>query len=211
MPCIVTDANYYTTTNPNLRQPPSSDLGPLYYRPYHMLSGYRTKAQSWLSRYDPQDHSANRTEIPFDFDTARTLNWARLGHDGLKDDPAPASADDIYSSISTKLSFIGLQAFDVDRGLWDVKKPRDLRLGPQAPKDLEQPFWKTTKLLLGYGVDLIITLPVTTTAADKLKQNKFVSLLGIPLTEWDVRKNELHVSLGDNAYPVLLGVLAQEV
>ena len=211
MPCIVTDKDYYVPFKSNSPLSATSDLGPLFYRPYHMLSGYRATAQNWLSKYDPQDLSANRTELALNFAAARTVDWASLGHDGFDKNPSPNPADDIYSSLSAKISYVGLQAFDVDRGLWDVNGPRKLPLGPDAPQDLQKPFYKTTKLLLGYGVDLTITLPLAITAADIVNQNNIITLLGIPISQRNVQKNELHVSLGDNAYPVLLAVLAQEV
>jgi len=211
MPCTVTDKDYYTISNAQPPPNPKVDPDPLYYRPFHMLSGYRTKAEAWLEDFNPQDLSAHRTEIPIDFETARPLDWAVFGHEGLVQSPVPNPADNLYSSISAKISFIGLQAFDVDRGLWDVKQPRNLQLGPNAPQSLLKPFFKTTKLLLGYGVDLTITLPVAVTAADILNQQKVISLLGVPITQRNIQGNQLHISLGDNAYPVLLGVLAQEI
>lgn len=211
MPCITTDSNYYIPYKPDTSPLPDTDASTLYYRPYHMLSGYRTQAQFWLSQYKPDDFSANRTVIPFDFETALRLTWASLGHDGLDGDPSSKSADDLYSSITAQLSFVGLEAFDVDRGLWDVKNPRNLQLRSQAPEYLKSPFMKTVKLLLAYGVDLTIELPVAITAADISNQNKIISLLGMPITQRDTQKNELHVSVGNNAYPVLLAVLAQEI
>ena len=144
------------------------------------------------------------------FAAARTVDWASLDHVGSDNSAPPNSADDINYSISAKPSYVGLQAFDVDRGLWDVDKPRKLRLGPNAPRDLQNPFCKATKLLLGYGVDLTITPPLAITAADILNQNRIVSLLGVPFTQRNVQKNELHVPLGDKACRVLLAVLAQE-
>ena len=219
MQCVVTDKNYYVISGAATLPEPAPDPATLYYRPYHMLSGYRTKAQTWLTKYDPKDYKANRTFINLDFNTAQKTTWASLGHENLDDNNAATTSptasserlSETFPSIDVRLSFIGLQAFDVDRGLWDIKRPRNLPLSAKAPSELRQPFYKTIKLLLGYAVDLTVTLPPAVTAADLMKQNHTISLLDIPITNKNAQGSELHVSLGDNAYPVLLAALAQEV
>jgi hypothetical protein len=211
MPCIIADRDYFVPFSADPAQTISKiDTNSAYYRPYHMLSSYRDTAQRWIDNYAPHDRAKNRTTIFFDFDTARTTSWKTLGHDGFGQDPAAQSTDDIYSTITASLSWTGLKAFDVDRGLWDVKKPHDLPLGPEAAAGLKQPFYRITKLLLGYGVDLTLTLGLSVQDVQK-QAAKVVSVLGVPVTSSFVggSGNELHVSAGDDAYPVLLAVIAQ--
>jgi hypothetical protein len=188
------------------------DPSTAYYRPYHMLSGYRDTAQFWLNNYMPANRAKTRTTIFFDFNTARATPWNVFGHDGFSNDPTDTpTTNALYSRITASLSWTGLKTFDIDRGLWDIKHPHNLPLGSSAPSNLKFPFYRTTKMLLGYGVDLTLTLPFEVGDEDVHAQSaQVISVLGVPVTSSNVRGDELHVSAGDDAYPVLLGVLAQE-
>jgi hypothetical protein len=84
-----------------------------------------------------------------------------FGHPALDEvTPSPSPEHDtVYDALEAKIQFTGLMAPDVSRGLWDVPELRNLPpLNDKTPNSLKQPFTKTTKLLLGYDVDVVVKL-----------------------------------------------------
>ena len=84
------------------------------------------------------------------------------------------------------------------------------QLAPSAPPECQQPVYKTTKLLLAYGVDLVVKMPQSLDQDMAKRLRLMPGLLDdLPLTL--VKGNELHAKPQTNdAYPVLLAVLADK-
>jgi hypothetical protein len=97
-----------------------------------------------LTKYNPNDYSANRTSTPLDFNTARSTSSgtasATKASTTIHHCPTQ-TMNDIYTSLSAPASPTSArEAFDIDRGLWDIK--RSPQPGPSLPpphKSLKQP------------------------------------------------------------------------
>ncbi|KAJ8131566.1 hypothetical protein O1611_g2061 [Lasiodiplodia mahajangana] len=177
------------------------------YRPRYYLSGYQSTAKRWRDEYCQKFTSPEQRIISFE--GLKDLKWSQLGiTDSDSDDDFEATAE--TADFEVTLTYTGICSFDVRRGLWNIDDFRTLlpQLASTAPPDCKQPVYKTTKLLLAYGVDLVLKLPKTMDQ-DLAKRLRLMPgvLDDLPLTL--VGGNELHAKPQTNdAYPVLLAVLA---
>ncbi|KAI0097924.1 hypothetical protein GGR51DRAFT_552818 [Nemania sp. FL0031] len=177
------------------------------YRPRYYLSGYQSTAKRWRDEYSQRFTSPEERIISFE--GLKDLKWSQLGiTDSDSDDDFEATAE--TAAFEVTLRYTGICPFDVKRGLWNIDDFKTLlpELVSTAPPDCKQPVYKTTKLLLAYGVDLVLKLPKTMDQ-DLAKRLRLMPgvLDDLPLTL--VGGNELHAKPQTNdAYPVLLAVLA---
>jgi hypothetical protein len=94
----------------------------------------------------------------------------------------------------------------VDRSIWDIEGVRHLgRLSSDAPKYLKQPFCKTKRVLLAWGVYLQLRLPSAGSTSGK---KALVTSLRISFVKEDViaeADEDLYTyKASDDTYPILL-------
>ncbi|KAF4335363.1 hypothetical protein FBEOM_10772 [Fusarium beomiforme] len=200
MPCVVSDVGIL-----NGRATQQADI---VYRPRYYLSGDRSTAKRWRDEY--YDKTAAPEQRLVSFEVLKNKTWAQLGI------IEPTGANDIDNTpeidFNVTLIYTGIGVFDVKRGLWDINDFRTLlpQLASTAPPDCHQPLYKTTKLLLAYGVNVILKLPQVMDQDVASRLRLMPGLMDdLPLTL--VNGNELHAQPQTNdAYPVLLAVLADK-
>ncbi|KAL7763931.1 hypothetical protein ACKLNR_005076 [Fusarium oxysporum f. sp. zingiberi] len=196
MPCAVSDVD---TLNERATQ--QADI---VYRPRYYLSGYRSTAKRWRDEY--YDKSSAPEQRLVSFEDLKNKTWAQLGiiePDGDNDTDETPKMD-----FQVTLTYTRMGVFDVKRGLWDINNFRTLlpQLASTAPSDCHTPLYKTNKLLLAYGVNLIVKLPQIMDRDVASRLRLMPGLMDdLPLTL--VNGNELHAQPQTNdAYPVLLAV-----
>ncbi|KAM5526629.1 hypothetical protein FOXYSP1_20967 [Fusarium oxysporum f. sp. phaseoli] len=159
---------------------------------------------------DIHDEYYNKSSAPeqrlVSFKDPKNKTWAQLGiiePDGDNDIDETPEMD-----FQVTLTYTGMGVFDVKRGLWDINDFRTLlpQLASTAPSDCHKPLYKTNKLLLAYGVNLIVKLPQIMDRDVASRLRLMPGLMDdLPLTL--VNGNDLHAQPQTNdAYPVLLAV-----
>ncbi|KAH8817317.1 hypothetical protein F5884DRAFT_896975 [Xylogone sp. PMI_703] len=190
-------------------KPPGTGVAflPLYY-----LSGYATASNTWIMN----SGSLPSQSLPFSPVPVETKTWTHLGFSHIVDEVASESVSWI-KDVKIVLKFNGMGAFDVRRGLWDINGVKTVLppLKPTAVDTLKNPILKTVKVLIAYGVELIVHLPpkvVEDIRAETSSSTLVIlpELLGNLPATWNSDNTALIASLdAHNAYPVLLGVLSQ--
>jgi hypothetical protein len=187
-----------------------ADPKDVYYRPAHSIADYERQYNFWV------EHN-KATDGPYSISLSdqADLTWKALGHPSLDDNaqsPVTAAAVELYSHAQISMWFTGGPAVtvDVDRGAWDVKGVRKLgQLSADAPGYLQQPFCKTTRLLLAWGVRLELRIPNVGVESRKKAlldslRVPFVKVSGIA----DGSEDVYTYTAGDDTYPIVLAVLA---
>lgn len=204
------------------------------YRPLYFIAGYRSTSRRWLQ--EQQEISNNPLRIQIDPIMADNLKWESLGFPSnlftntTSSSPAPGSVGTVPVKADLRKYFgvgkmtlecTGIAAFDVSRGLWNIDSFRTVlpSLSATAEASLSKQIFKTTKLLLGYDVSIVLELDSTIIAA--LQQTNGTSFQMFPDVFGDIPfsikeevdgKTVLRAGLPKaNAYPVLLAVLAEKV
>ncbi|KAF1994233.1 hypothetical protein P154DRAFT_527201 [Amniculicola lignicola CBS 123094] len=212
MPCALRDLDRSLV--------PSGDAGVLY-RPLHYLGGFNLSSRRWIDEHGEAATSPRRIQI--DLLGANNMTWKSLGFPQL-DQESPVAADlrKYFGNGSLTIRCTGLASFDVFRGLWNIDGFRTILppLFPSAPERLKEPVFKTSKFLVGYDVEVVLELDalfleaLDSPGADG-KYQVFPDLFGdIPFNKREdtTGKVVLHAGLGsNNAYPVLLALLAEKV
>ncbi|KAH6878140.1 hypothetical protein BKA58DRAFT_376586 [Alternaria rosae] len=190
-------------------EPLQVDTKDVFYRPRHSLSDYERQYAAWLgqSKMLAGPYHVHLAEVD-------TLTWAGLGHpdlDQAKPLDVSSIAMDLYKIIDVQLWFMGgpAAAVDVERGLWNYQGFRDLgKLSEDAPSYLREPFCKTTKLLLAWGLRMEIMFPSFVSEMDR---RSFIASLRFPFRQDEHNKDMYFSQSGADTYPVLLAALADIV
>lgn len=175
MPCAAEDLGpMQASRSPEVRATLSPGNKGVYYRSLYFLSEYDRCVDGWMSTFDMNAQPSYR--IPLDVVGAASLPWARLGFphlDGASEayqrfdrNMKPLEDDHIRPSgfhqlldkesipSSASISLYGVQAFDVERGFWNVD------INPYAVHDVEidthttKPLMKITRILCSYKVKI---------------------------------------------------------
>ncbi|KAF2106090.1 hypothetical protein BDV96DRAFT_654961 [Lophiotrema nucula] len=215
----------------NALQTPATDE--LIYRPSYILNDYNTISEGWVTNYSQT--SSGRQEVPLDLVAAQTTTWKGLGFASFDGSGAPPNAEIASTAeqdhgkpiidlskldlkdILIKVDCANIQPFDVMRGLWDIQDFRNVLpvLSEGAPQYLEEQFYKTTKILLAYDVDMVVEVPASThqgASSGTEVQIKHDVLGVIPATVG--ADGKLHTQMKsdkNNAYVSILAVLAERV
>ncbi|WEW59135.1 hypothetical protein PRK78_004604 [Emydomyces testavorans] len=195
-----------------LRDIPSHDGTDTTYLPLYYLSGYALASKHWI-----MDGDTGSQSIAFNPVSGNKQLWHRLGLPTLVNSTSTDSPA-WMKDVTVIVKFRGIGAFDVRRGLWDITGLKAVLppLKKTAVPTLKSPILKTTKVLIAYGVEVVIQLPAEISKKIRGLMSKqtitvLPELLGNLAATWNPDGN-LEASLAKgNAYPVLLGVLAQWV
>ncbi|KAL6402600.1 uncharacterized protein AUP68_15083 [Ilyonectria robusta] len=186
-----------------------------FYRPLYSISGVDRRVDSWV---DAKDGGSEEVRLDLDVAGAATASWASLGFPNLDNDPLyetnPVNA--ATSDVKLSLEAGGLQAFDIDRGFWDVSAAARSQLGSIAgtePRSSRQ--MKITRILLGYRVRIKMA------AADDKHQLPDAllgvsggekDLLGMPASKCTLdHDGQIVVASAPSGFPTVLAVLGREI
>ncbi|KAH6663233.1 hypothetical protein B0J14DRAFT_279213 [Halenospora varia] len=200
MPCTAQDLpSLFNTSSAADRQVNPDSI---FYRPQYSISGLDQRVESWISQYHRSEDEAVKLQL--DLEEAKNTAWADLGFPHLDQDPTNAEDLEVTSDFDISLKLTGMQAFDVERGFWDIDT--SAQNFERAPNRC----MKTTRLLLGYGAELEITPEHPRQLQSSFKEKKNSSILGFPVTSSTVDKDVVRISSNHTGIPALLAVLAKE-
>ncbi|KAK2759271.1 hypothetical protein CKAH01_16687 [Colletotrichum kahawae] len=137
------------------------------FRPLHVLSGFSITADHWADKGRQEER--NLTELRIDLLEGFCRTWKELGfgqYEGSDKSYRKGSKDleRIRATIrdwKLVLRYTDLQAFEVNRGLWNISSFRTIlpELARTAPNNLKNEVFQTTRVLLAYNADLVLRLP----------------------------------------------------
>ncbi|KAG8629175.1 hypothetical protein KVT40_003040 [Elsinoe batatas] len=205
MPAIMGDIDVTTASQP-------VDSKAVIYRPLHYLSGFRADSIGWRDQFNQDIYQPSWIEI--DLRHAVGEKWATLGFPAFDKLQVPFTNAEVSALEGWKvqLSYTGMMNYAVHRGLWDVPNFRTLFDQPVAAADLKltQPVNKTTSLLLAYGLQLRVQVPVGVLGPGTTEDMLWDITEGVPLQR--ISDTVLQTSKPTNdAYPILLGMLTQKL
>ncbi|KAL6355139.1 hypothetical protein LRP88_11386 [Fusarium phalaenopsidis] len=193
------------------------------YLPLHYLSGYESASNDWIMGTSPSKTRSFSFSPLFSGSSAdgheQHKTWSQLGLNHVEDE----KLDDVpvwMKDVVIEIKYRGMQAFDIHRGLWDVSGLKTVLppISEDSVLPLRRPTLKTKKLLLAYGVELVVRLPPEVAKAlrsEPTDGEANISILpevlgGLGVT-WG-KDGVLEATVAkQNGYSVLLGVLAEWV
>ncbi|TGO55485.1 hypothetical protein BELL_1454g00010 [Botrytis elliptica] len=238
MPVLAVDRDWVTFAkhNPDMagQQLLDAERRNIYYRPAYMLPHYETTVRYWTDRYGASlANPVNRLERdgPYTIPLADVWErcWADLGHPLLDQAeqavPLNAERKELINSLSATVTFLQRPfVATVSRGMWDVNDPRArFELGPSAPQSLRETVYKTSRLIIAWGVEIELTVPedmmsATLGSVDKgtMKKMMNMTLAGMDLPFKTVKNggqggSRLVFRGGEDGFPILLGAFADMV
>lgn len=207
MPCdaiSIDYINYYYTNQSKL----TSDPRDLYYRPSYVLSNYEHICNNWM---DSKTRGPPWGPYPLMF-KHKPGTWAKLGHpdlDSVPEDDFTELQGKFLSMIKASVTFDGEpQALDVERGFWEVHSLH-FPTSDNAPEYIKQPFVKTTRLLMAWGLTIDVTLPAP--VEEVSTQDIELSDWGIPLKSTSADGKTLTFKAGSKFHPILVATLGKLV
>ncbi|KAF4966989.1 hypothetical protein FSARC_5397 [Fusarium sarcochroum] len=214
MPCSNMDIPSSVGRLPShLETPPDK----IYYRPLYSINGVDRRVDSWV---DAREGGREEIRLDLDLEGAKTASWASLGFPHLDNDPS-YKTDSITtetSELQLSIKAGGLQAFDVDRGFWDVSAAARSQLGSVASLESRSSrLMKITRILLGYRVEIrmIAGNGMKTQVPDALLgiEAGEKKLLGMPTGKsfFDNDDGQVVVASAPSGFPAVLAVLGREI
>ncbi|KAK4210891.1 hypothetical protein QBC37DRAFT_447357 [Rhypophila decipiens] len=199
----------------------------VYHRHLHEMNNYQSTVNTWYKSMGSPGNIPR--DGPYRLDPAGIWerSWADLGHRLLDSGALPggeltSQKKDFLNSLSATVTFIH-KPFrgNITRGTWDVKNPRRFRLQPDAPPSQDERVYKTSRLIIAWGIKIELVLPeaVVDAASDIGVKNITLADLDLPLKEvsgeggnklifsggWDFDQS------GGGDFPILLGAFADLV
>jgi hypothetical protein len=177
----------------------------IFYQPLHTLPAWTMICNSWV------DNGGQAYSYPIDLKGLDDVTWESLGHKGI-DAAKPQSLTnrqrELLAQLKAEVIFHGRpRVIDVERGLWDVNAPRELgRLSAAAPRVLKDGFCKTTKFLMCWRFEIVLTLPEEIRASGA--GDVSVSFLRVPLARDEEDGRKLRFSSEETNYPWIMAALA---
>ncbi|KAK4163793.1 hypothetical protein QBC43DRAFT_345005 [Cladorrhinum sp. PSN259] len=189
----------------------------VYYRPAHDMGDYESVVSDWY-RSVPYPDSIYR-DGPHRLNLAGVWDrsWADLGHP-LLDDAAPPGGEltepqkKFINGLDATLTFLHKPyKGNIRRGAWDVLNLRDTYdLQPDAPASLFEPVYKTTRLIIAWGIEIELTIPEAIAASDVDVRKITLAGMDLPLQDVVGNGNKL-IFRGGGDFPILLGAFADLV
>jgi len=191
-------------------KPITSDPRDIYYRPLYSLPDYDHICNNWAN----SSTSLRNQEYPISLDPKllQSTTWASLGHPAL-DQGSPVTLTvtqkQLLSQATATVTFKGKPAVvDVDRGMWDVNTNLMPKLSPSAPAEIRQPYVKTTKLLLAWGLEINIKFPKDAAPLLAAEDN---SMWGVSFQASTADATELKFTAEEQFYPILVATIGSLV
>ena len=240
MPVLAVDRDWVTFAkhNPDMasHQLVDAERRNIYYRPAYGLPHYETTVKYWIDRFGVVGND-NRLERdgPYTIPLVDVWerSWADLGHPLLDEAQQAVLLSDerkeLINELSVTVTFLQRPfVANVSRGMWDVNDARGrFELAPSAPQSLRETVYKTSRLIIAWGVEIEMTVPqdVGTLggSGDKGAMNKMklmnMTLAGMDLPFKTVKSdggqgqggNRLLFRGGGDGFPILLGAFADMV
>ncbi|KAL9573223.1 hypothetical protein ACKAV7_002908 [Fusarium commune] len=152
------------------------------------------------------------------FDLSRDTSTLRLGFPDLDHDPFYDTNlfDATSPDVALSLKAGGMQAFDVDRGFWDVSAAARSQLGsPVGNKELSDRLIKITRILLGYKVEIRMTCVDGKKGqlSDALAGSGGEKILGMTTDRCTVHNEDgqVVVAIAPSGFQTVLAVLGREI
>lgn len=216
MPVIATDDDWLQKLrlNPGLDPKDSFDPKLVYYRPQYTLPQYQATVDSW-NKNGPR--SDLKRDGPYMIPLANIWDesWSDLGHP-LLDKAKPkenltAEQKDFINQLTATLTFLQDPYMNnISRGVWDMTKLRGtFPLLDNAPKAIQDPICKTSKLYLTWGIEIELTLPEVVSSSTV--KNITLAAMNLPLRHVGPDGKKLVFSAGGTSFPVLVGALADVI
>ncbi|KAK4221697.1 hypothetical protein QBC38DRAFT_540006 [Podospora fimiseda] len=195
----------------------------IYYRPAYGLPHYETTVKYWIDRYgaglaNPVDRMDRDGPYTIPLVNVWERCWADLGHPLLDqaEQAAPLSDErkELINSLSATVTFLQ-RPF--------VAKFEQRHLGPSVPQSLRETVYKTSRLIIAWGVEIELTVPEdmmlgTLGSVDKgtIKKMMNMTLAGTDLPFKTVKnrgqgRSKLLFRGGGDGFPILLGAFADMV
>ncbi|KAI7767218.1 hypothetical protein LZL87_009620 [Fusarium oxysporum] len=186
-----------------------------YYQPLYSINSIDRRVDSWVGA---QDGGREEVQIDLDLAGAKTATWASIGFPNLDHDPLYDTnlVDATSSDVALSLKAGGMQAFDVDRGFWDVSAAARSQLGsPVGNKELSDRLIKITRILLGYKVEIRMTCVDGKKGqlSDALAGSGGEKILGMTTDRCTVHNEDgqVVVASAPSGFPTGLAVLGREI
>ncbi|KAK2592998.1 hypothetical protein QQS21_009288 [Conoideocrella luteorostrata] len=186
----------------------------IYYRPLYSINGIDRRIDSWI---DATEGNPEEVHLDLDLAGAKTASWASLGFLNLDNDSS-YKTNAANSDVKLSLEAGGMQAFDIDRGFWDVSAAARSQLGfTTSIEPGSSRLMKITRILLGYRVKIKIR------ATDDMKNQLPDALLGISGDEkgilgmptatctLDHNDGQIVAASAPSGFPAVLAVLGREI
>ncbi|KAF5584252.1 hypothetical protein FPCIR_8719 [Fusarium pseudocircinatum] len=186
----------------------------VYYRPLYSINGIDRRVDSWVGA---QDGGREEVELDFDLANAKTATWASLGFPHLDHDPLYNTKVDAASpDVTLSLRAGGMQAFDVDRGFWDVSAAARSQLGSTIGEEGGSgKLMKITRILLGYRVEIRMTFAdgKKSQLSDALAGSGGEKILGMTTDRCTVHSGDgqVVVASAPSGFPTVLAVLGRGI
>ncbi|CVK86383.1 uncharacterized protein FMAN_06332 [Fusarium mangiferae] len=187
----------------------------VYYRPLYSINGIDRRVDSWVGA---QDGGREEIELDLDLSHAKTASWASLGFPNLDHDPLYDTkvVDATSPDMTLSLKAGGMQAFDVDRGFWDVSAAARSQLGSALDNGGSSgKLMKITRILLGYKVEIRMTCAdgKKSQLSDALAGSSGEKILGMTSDRCTVHSDDgqVVVASAPSGFPTVLAVLGREI
>ncbi|KAF5249521.1 hypothetical protein FANTH_5214 [Fusarium anthophilum] len=187
----------------------------IYYRPLYSINGIDRRVDSWVGA---QEGGREEVELDLDLANAKAASWASLGFPNLDHDPLYDTKVFDTTSPDVALSFKagGMQAFDVDRGFWDVSAAARSQLGSAVGnKGSSGKLMKITRVLLGYKVEIRMSCAdgKKSQLSDALAGSGGEKILGMTTDRCTVHNDDRQVVVASapSGFPTVLAVLGREI
>ncbi|KAH7178195.1 hypothetical protein DER46DRAFT_655454 [Fusarium sp. MPI-SDFR-AT-0072] len=167
-----------------------------YHWPLYSINGIDRRVDSWVGAQD-----------------GGRLRFPDLDHDPFYDTNLfDATSPDVALSLKAG----GMQAFDVDRGFWDVSAAARSQLGsPVGNKELSDRLIKITRILLGYKVEIRMTCVDGKKGqlSDALAGSGGEKILGMTTDRCTVHNEDgqVVVAIAPSGFQTVLAVLGREI
>ncbi|KAL5602281.1 hypothetical protein FOBRF1_009814 [Fusarium oxysporum] len=187
----------------------------IYYRPLYSTNGNDRRVDSWVGA---QDGGREEVELDLDLSNAKTASWASLGFPNLDHDPLYDTKliDATSPKMTLSLQAGGMQAFDVDRGFWDVSVAARSQLGSAVGNEGRSgKLTKITRILLGYKVEIRMTWEEDKKSqlSDALAGSGGEKILGLKTDRCTIHNDDgqVVVASAPSGFPTVLAVLGREI
>lgn len=208
MPCAYLKEDYVRDAHLNGDTPITVDPSQIIYQPFYDLPRWAATCNSRATN-TPSATAATRYTI--DLVGLDDVTWSMLGHAGLDQAALPKMTNEeamVFSQLQMSVTFMGQpQAFDVNRGLWDMKAPRSagIKLSAKAPQVIQGRVCKTTRILVAWVYEITLKLPKT--IDDDVLQGVSLAFLRLPFIPLEDGRT-WSVNVGGTGWPVIVAALA---
>lgn len=214
MPCSAQDLQSPHFRTDDHRATLEHDTKDVFYRPLYALSDYDRLVDNWIETYDSNARPSCILNLDLNSDTP----WSHLGFPHFDRETFPPNNDFGSAHISfgqprsallkdhgvpdnASVSLYGLQAFDVERGFWNIEV--NPHLGTRSEDAAAEPLMKITRVLCSYKM----SIKARFSCYDRRR-----TLLGAAPSPTPDEDGSLHYETRNDAVivPQLLAVLAKQ-